>query len=144
MFLCMACTLFCTACSDREKYIALNRSSLKAETWLEVEKNEIVKICIDSKVRVWNTTLDSIVLGESCLKVRVPTLIGVSTINVEFFDTDSSHKINLAVGMKYLDFKNEEVLLGFNRYRGISPQEKLFSFQHDNSYDVIYKKAIFS
>ena len=118
VLLCMACTLFCTACSDREKYIALNRSSLKAETWLEVEKNEIVKICIDSKVRVWNTTLDSIVLGESCLKVRVPTLIGVSTINVEFFDTDSSHKINLAVGMKYLDFKNEEVLIGYNEFRG--------------------------
>lgn len=118
MLLCMACTLFCTACSDREKYIVLNRSSLNAETWLEVEKNEIVKICIDSKVRVWNTTLDSIVLGESCLKVRVPTLIGASTINVEFFDTDSSHKINLAVGMKYLDFKNEEVLIGFNEFRG--------------------------
>ena len=119
IFLCMACTLFCTACSDREKYIVLNRSSLNAETWLEVEKNETVKICIDSKVQVWNTTLDSIVLGESCLKVRVPTLIGVYPINVKFFDTDSSHKINLAVGMKYLNFKNEEVLLGYNKITGI-------------------------
>ena len=118
VLLCMACTLFCTACSDREKYIVLNRSSLNAETWLEVEKNETVKICIDSKVQVWNTTLDSIVLGESCLKVRVPTLIGVYPINVKFFDTDSSYKINLAVGMKYLDFKNEEVLIGYNEFRG--------------------------
>ena len=110
----------------------MNRDSLKAETWLEVEKNEIVKICIDSKVRVWNTTLDSIVLGESCLKVRVPTLIGVSTINVEFFDTDSSHKINLAVGMKYLDFKNEEVLLGFNRYRGKDSVIKRMTYKNED------------
>jgi formylglycine-generating enzyme required for sulfatase activity len=55
------------------------------------------------------------VLGESCLKVRVPILIGVSAINVKFSDDDSTYKINLAVGMKYLDFKNEEVLLGFNK-----------------------------
>ena len=132
MLLCMACTLFCTACSDREKYIVLNHSSLNAETWLEVEKNETVKICIDSKVQVWNTTLDSIVLGESCLKVRVPTLIGVYPINVKFFDTDSSYKINLAVGMKYLDFKNEEVLLGFNRYRGKDSVIKRMTYKNED------------
>ncbi len=118
--------LFCTACSDREKYIALNRGSLKTETWLEVEKNETVKICIDSKVQVWNTVLDSEILGESCLKVRVPTLIGVSKINVKFSDTESALKINLAVGMKYLDFKDEEVLLGSNiPKRGYKDEERL-------------------
>lgn len=117
--------LFCIACSDREKYIALNRGSLKTETWLEVEKNETVKICIDSKVQVWNTALDSEILGESCLKVRVPTLIGVSTIDVFFSNTESSYKINLAVGMKYLDFKNEEVLLGFDYMHEYIDNERL-------------------
>jgi formylglycine-generating enzyme required for sulfatase activity len=33
---------------------------------------------------------------------------------VKFFDSDSAYKINLVVGMKYLNFKNEEVLLGFD------------------------------
>ena len=33
------------------KRFNLNRDSLNAETWLEVEKNEVVKICMDSKVR---------------------------------------------------------------------------------------------
>ena len=115
LFLCMACTLFCTACSDREKYIALNRGSLKVESWLEVEKNETVKICIDSKVRTWETSLDTEVLNDSCLKIQVPTLIGVYPINVKFFDSDSAYKINLVVGMKYLNFKNEETLYGNDR-----------------------------
>ena len=109
------CTLFCTACSDREKYIALNRDPLKAETWLEVEKNDSLKVCIDTKVRTWETSLDTEVLNDSCLKVQVPTLIGVYPINVNFFDSDSAYKINLAVGMKYLDFKNEETLYGNDR-----------------------------
>lgn len=112
--LCIACSLFCTGCSDKEKYIALDRTSLKAETWLEVEKNENVKICFDSKVRLWETSLASEILNASCLKIQVPTLIGVYPIHVQFPDTDSAYKINLAVGMKYLDFKNEEVLLGYN------------------------------
>ena len=92
VFFCMACTLFCTACSDREKYIALNRSSLKAETWLEVEKNDSLKVCIDTKVRTWETSLDTEVLNDSCLKFQVPTLIGVYPINVKFFDSDSAYK----------------------------------------------------
>ena len=54
------------------------------------------------------------ILNASCLKIQVPTLIGVYPIHVQFPDTDSAYKINLAVGMKYLDFKNEEVLLGYN------------------------------
>ena len=109
------CTLFCTACSDREKYIALNRDPLKAETWLEVEKNDSLKVCIDTKVRTWETSLDTEVLNDSCLKVQVPTLIGVYPINVNFFDSDSAYKINLVVGMKYLNFKNEETLYGNDR-----------------------------
>jgi formylglycine-generating enzyme required for sulfatase activity len=125
---CIACSLFCTGCSDKEKYIALDRTSLKAETWLDVEKNETVKICIDSKVRTWETSLDNEVLNDSCLKIQIPTLIGVNTINVQFYDTDSAYKINLAVGMKYLDFKNEEVLLGFNNYT----EQDIRMFQHIN------------
>lgn len=112
--LCIACSLFCTGCSDKEKYIVLDRGSLKAETWLEVEKNETVKICIDSKVRTWETSLDIEILNDSCLKVQIPTLIGVYPIHVQFPDTDSAYKINLAVGMKYLDFKNEEVHYGYD------------------------------
>ncbi len=127
----IVCALFYTACTESVRYIALKRSSLNAETWLEVEKNEVVKICIDSKVRTWETSLDTDVFNDSCLKVRVPKLIGVNTINVKFPDSNTSYKINLAVGMKYLDFKNEEVLLGHNNtfmlglgyYKAIDPKK---------------------
>ncbi len=96
------------------KKINLNRDQLSVEAWLEMEKNEIVKICVDSKVRTWETSLDNEVINDSCLKIKIPTLIGVYPINVHFSDTDSAYKINLAVGMKYLNFKNEEVHYGYD------------------------------
>ena len=68
------------------KKVILNRDQLSTETWLEVEKNEIVKICVDSKVRTWETSLDNEVINDSCLKI----------------------------GMKYLNFKNEEVHYGYD------------------------------
>ena len=104
--------------NNLQRNVVLNRDSLGAEYWLEVEKNETVQICLDRRVREWKTSLTSKIVNDSCFAFIVPTLIGVDTINVKFFDTDSSHKINLAVGMKYLDFKNEEVLIGYNEFRG--------------------------
>lgn len=125
------CILLCTACSDDSQYkadlsqiqrtIDIARDSLGAETWFEVEKNETVKIYFDSKVRAWETSLNTEILGDSCLKFQVPTLIGVSTINVKFPDSDSSYKIKLAVGMKYLDFNKNEILLGYNEYKRKKP-----------------------
>lgn len=114
-----AVAILYTACSDDnlsivQQSIDLHRDSLSAETWLEVEKNENVKICFDSKVRTWETSLDTKILSESCLKVQIPILIGVFPINVKFSDSDNAYKLNLAVGMKYLNFKNEEVLLGYS------------------------------
>ena len=94
----------------------VNRDSLRKELWLEVEKNEIVRICVDMPVVAWETSLKSSILNDSCLAFQIPTLIGVETVNVYFSEADSSKKINLAVGMKHLDFKNEKVLIGFNRY----------------------------
>lgn len=100
-----------------QRTLNVRRDSLRKENWLEVEKNEFVKICVDGPVVAWETSLNSSILNDSCLTFQSPTLIGVETLNVYFSDEDSSHKINLAVGMKYLDFKNEEVKLGFNRKR---------------------------
>ena len=105
----------CMACSDDIRTVELSCNSLGDETWLEVKKNEVVKICMDSKVLAWQTSLKSKALNDSCLQIQAPTLIGASTISVKFHDSGISHKINLAVGMKFLDFKNEEVLLGFDK-----------------------------
>ncbi len=113
------------ACSDKgpsaeellnnpQRNVVLNRDSFGADYWLEVEKNETVQICLDRRVREWNTSLTSKVVNDSCFAFVVPTIIGVDTIKLNFPDSDSSHRINLAIGMKYLDFKNEEVLLGYN------------------------------
>ncbi len=105
----------CMACSDDIRTVEFSCNSLGDETWLEIEKNETVKICMDSKVLAWQTSLKSKALNDSCLQIQAPTLIGASAISVKFHDSGISHKINLAVGMKFLDFKNEEVLLGFDK-----------------------------
>ena len=127
------CVLLCMACSDKgpsaeellnnpQRNVVLNRDSLGAEYWLEVEKNETVQICLDRSVREWKTSLTSKVVNDSCFAFIVPTLIGVDTIRVNFPDEEKSHNINLAVGMKYLDFKNEEVLLGFDKVFLLGPE----------------------
>ena len=99
-----------------KRTLNVSRDTLDKENWLEVEKNEIVKICADQKVLAWETSLSSNIKNDSCLAIQAPTLIGVESINIYFPDADSSFKLNLAVGMKYLNLKNEEVLLGFNEY----------------------------
>lgn len=135
----LAAVILCIACSDKEpsaedllnnaqRNVVLHRDSLGSEMWLEVEKNDSLNICMDSKVRAWETSLETEILNDSCLKVQIPTLIGVNTINVKFPDSDSAYKINLAVGMKYLNLKNEEVLLGFNKYT----EQDTRMFQHIN------------
>ena len=109
-----AVAILCTACSGDVRNVNLSRDSLSSETWLEVEKNETVQICLDSKVKVWETSLNIEILNDSCLKFQVPELIGIYPINLKFPDSDSVYKLNLAVGMKYLNFMNEEVLLGYS------------------------------
>ena len=124
-FALIVCSLFCTSCSDDLKNIDLKRDSLSSETWLEVEKNETVKICVDAKVRTWETSLNTEILNDSCLKFQVPELNGINTINIKFPDSDSVYKINLAVGMKYLNFKDEETLYGNDAYQMIPYEEKI-------------------
>lgn len=99
-----------------QRTIDVSRDSLRKEFWLEVEKNEIVKICIDNQVHAWETSLNSKILNDSCLIFQAPMLTGTSKIDIYSSKYNSQHTINLAIDMKYLDFKNEEVLLGFNVY----------------------------
>ena len=101
-----------------QRTISVSRDTLSKENWFEVEKNEIVKICIDKKIKKWKTSLKAAISNDSCLTFQAPTLVGVDTIKVYFSQNSKPHNINLAVGMKYLDFKNEEVLLGFNQNKG--------------------------
>ena len=117
--------LFYAFHTNNARNIALSRDSLSSETWLEVEKNETVKICLDSKVKIWETKLDTEILNDSCLKIQIPTLVGVNPINVKYPDSDSSHKINLTVGMKYLNFKDEETLYGNDDYQMNPYEEKI-------------------
>ena len=98
-----------------QKKFDLGRDSLSEDTWLEIDKNEIAKICIDNQVLAWETSLNSRIYNDSCLTFLAPQLIGVEAINIYFSNSDIPHKINLAVGMKYLNFKNENVLLGYNK-----------------------------
>ncbi len=96
------------------KNFVINLDSLDKEQWLEVEKNEFVKICINNQAKIWETSLNSSIINDSCLLIQTPIFIGIEALKVFSYNADSIYKINLAVGMKYLDFKNEEVKLGYN------------------------------
>ena len=94
----------------------VKRKSLRKELWLEVEKNEIVKVCVDGPVVAWETSMNSNIFNDSCLAIKVPTLIGVEKLRVYFPNANLPKNIYLSIGMKYLNFKNNEVLLGFNKF----------------------------
>ena len=50
-----------------QKNIELSQDSLGKEFWLETEKNETVKICLDHKTFAWETSLSSAIYNDSCL-----------------------------------------------------------------------------
>ncbi len=97
-----------------EKKFNLNSNLLDNEQWLEVEKNEIIKLCLDKNVLAWETSLYSEIINDSCLVIQAPMFIGIETLSIFSQNADSAQKINLAIGMKYLEFDKEDVLLGYN------------------------------
>ena len=72
----------------------VSRDTLDKENWLEVEKNEIVKICVDAPVVAWETSLKAIISSDSCLAFQTPTLIGVETLRVHFYKEYMPYYIN--------------------------------------------------
>ena len=72
----------------------VSRNTLNKEKWLEVEKNEIVKICVDEPVVAWETSLKAIISCDSCLAFQAPTLIGVETLRVHFYKEYMPYYIN--------------------------------------------------
>ena len=99
--------------SEIQRKIDVSRDSLYNDFWLEVEKSEFVQVCVNSSVIAWETSLESNIDDDSCLVFQVPTFAGVDTLKVYFSDANSSHKIHLAVGKKYLNFKKEKVQFGY-------------------------------
>ena len=114
--------------SQVQKTIDVNRKSLKKLQWIEVEKNEIIKMCLDTRVLSWETSLNAAIYNDSCIVFQAPTLIGVDSLKAYFRKGNKSHKINLAIGMKYLNFKNEKVKLGYNDYT----EEEIFLYGIQN------------
>ena len=98
--------------SQTERDVNISRDTLSSSSWIEVEKNEIVKLCLDNNVLAWETALNANILNNLCLAFQVPSITGVETIKVHFSQGNEPVNINLAVGMKYLNFNDEEVLLG--------------------------------
>ncbi|SMG17524.1 hypothetical protein [Fibrobacter sp. UWB13] len=72
----------------------VSRDVLNKENWLEVAKNEIVKICVDAPVVAWETSLKAIISSDSCLTFQTPTLIGVDTLRVHFRKENTPYYIN--------------------------------------------------
>ena len=81
------------------KNIVLGQDSLDKVIWIELEKNEQAKICLDGKVLVWETSIVSKISGDSCLTVQMPNVVGANTISL--YNDISKYQINIAIGMKY-------------------------------------------
>ena len=72
----------------------VSRDTLDKENWLEVEKNEIVKICVDEPVVAWETSMKSSILNDSCLAFQIPMFVGVESVNVHFYKEYMPYYIN--------------------------------------------------
>lgn len=106
--------LFIKDAKNISKDIELSQDSLDKVVWIELEKNEKAKICLDSKVLVWETSIESKILNDSCLIVQTPDIVGSNTISL--YNDMSKYQINIAIGMKYLKFENDKVALGFDTH----------------------------
>ena len=89
----------------------VSRNTLNKEKWLEVEKNEIVKICVDVPVVAWETSLKAIISSDSCLTFQTPTLIGVDTLRVHFYKEYMPYYINF-----YNDIYSYDISLETTNY----------------------------
>ena len=82
--------------------------------WIEVEKNQLMKVCFDNetiKTVDSDMTIDS--LQSSCIFTKIKSSVGVSQLVI----TDLYQKkllVNFAVGMKILDLQSSIVKLGYN------------------------------
>ena len=89
----------------------VSRNALNKEKWLEVEKNEIVKICVDALVVAWETSLKAIISSDSCLTFETPTLVGVETLRVHFYKEYMPYYINF-----YNDIYSYDISLETTNY----------------------------
>ena len=105
------------------KSIKASSDSLDNNFWIETEKNETVKFCLDRSILAWETSLNAKIYNDSCLIFQAPTLIGTDSIKIYFPEISKEKKINLAIGMKYLNLKNKEILLGFNVENKFTPAD---------------------
>ena len=77
-----------------QRIIDVKRDTLSKANWIEVEKNEIVKICVDEPVVAWETSLKAIISSDSCLVFQMPSFIGVETLWVHFYKKYMPYYIN--------------------------------------------------
>ena len=94
-----------------KRTLNVSRDTLDKENWLEVEKNEIVKICVDEPVVAWETSLKAIISSDSCLAFQAPTLIGVETLRVHFYKEYMPYYINF-----YNDIYSYDISLETTNY----------------------------
>lgn len=126
----------CIAFALADKKVDLTTDSLNQEIWIEAEKTETIRICLNRRVQTWETSLKTVILNDSCVAFQAPTLVGTESINVYLPESDSSHRINLAIGMKYLNFNNEEVLLGFDDQKKNSSKKKPIKY-YESGFPII-------
>ena len=97
--------------SKIQRTFEVNRDSLRKELWLEVKKNEFVRICVDTTVVAWETSLKAIISSDSCLTFETPTLVGVETLRVHFYKEYMPYYINF-----YNDIYSYDISLETTNY----------------------------
>ena len=77
-----------------QRIFNVSRDILNKENWLEVGKNEIVKICVDVPVVAWETSLKAFISSDSCLTFQTPAFIGIENLRVHFYKEYMPYYIN--------------------------------------------------
>ena len=99
---------------QNQSEITIPFNSGNDSVWIEVEKNQLMKVCFDNetiKTVDSDMTIDS--LQSSCIFTKIKSSVGVSQLVI----TDLYQKkllVNFAVGMKILDLQSSIVKLGYN------------------------------
>lgn len=95
-------------------------NQVNTEKWIEVDKNEVISVCLpDTTAGAWVTSLTNQLESNKCIQVQIPHLAGSEKIEYFFKNSEYSYKVNLAIGMKYIDVSTQKHKLGYygNEFR---------------------------
>lgn len=91
----------------------VKKESLKKnDFWIEIEKNQNFLLCFESS-NYYSSSLKGESVNDSCVLFEGIPLVGSSYVSVEDIDGKELYKVNIAIGMKFIDLTRSKHRLGF-------------------------------